>query len=173
MDGCWGDAALSLIFWATSPHLTYPFLIGLPRLIRLGDSSFVSSYFPSWWTVRPRIKIFSPPAPQFPPIRRRPSRPDPFRSGGPPPSWDSRPTPSSSSEENKKCPKRPPSEKAQKSRKSVENEPKTREKKLKKVIFDSSSSFFLTPGPRGSGNPFSDFFRSFLGEAFSTPEEGQ
>ena len=38
----------------------------------------------SWWTFRPRKKIFSPP-PRNPPIRRRPSRPLPSRPGEPPP----------------------------------------------------------------------------------------
>ena len=42
-------------------------------------------------------------------------------------------------------------------------------------VFDTFSALFrpfrafLTPGPRGPGNPFSDFFRSFLGRGLFDP----
>ena len=58
-------------------------------------------------------------------------------------------------------------------RQRVANKQKTPKKTWKMVIFDSFSSFCLTPGPRGSGNPLSDFFRSFLGRGLLTPVGGQ
>ena len=53
-------------------------------------------------------------------------------------------------------------EEAQKKSKKVEKGPKTR-KKLENLSFSTLFRGFSTPGPRGPGNPFSDFFRSFLG----------
>ena len=78
----------------------------------------------SWWTFRPRKKIFSPPPPKSPNSPQTPSRPlgpswkppppSPgiFNKNGPPPSWClGLPLPPSRAEKkkNKKYPKRPPS----------------------------------------------------------------
>ena len=41
-----------------------------------------------------------------------------------------------------------------------------------RIFFDFFRAF-LTTGPRGPGNPFSDFFRRFQAGAFLTPVEGQ
>ena len=45
---------------------------------------------------------------------------------------------------------------------TAENAPEPR-KKLEKLSFSTLFEVFWTPGPRGPGNPFSDFFQSFLG----------
>ena len=51
----------------------------------------------------------------------------------------------------------------EKSRKRVDNEPRTPppQKLAKNVMFDSFSSLFLTPRPRDFENPFSDFVFEF------------
>ena len=63
----------------------------------------------------------------------------------------------------------PPKKKSKTSRKRAKN-PK---KNLKNSHFWLFFAPFLTPGPRGPGNPFSDFFGSFPGEGLLTPVDGQ
>ena len=72
-------------------------------------------------------------------------------------------------ENSEKSPKRgsrglsaPGSKKLKKSRKKVEKGPKTR-KKLEKWSFSTLFRFFFDPRAERPRNPFSDFFRSFLG----------
>ena len=60
--------------------------------------------------------------------------------------------------------------------KKVKNESKTSqkpEKNLKNSHFRLFFEPFLTLGPRGPGNPFSDFFWSFPGKGLLTPVDGQ
>ena len=60
--------------------------------------------------------------------------------------------------------------------KKVKNESKTSRKPEKNLKNSHSRLFFepfLTPGPRGPGNPFSDFFWSLPGKGLLTPVDGQ
>ena len=85
---------------------------------------------PTWWTFRPRKKIFSPPPPKFPNSPQTPSRPL-----GPSPSWRNRPPPLLEFQKKKIRP--PPS------RRLRLPFPLSEQKKIKNIQTSSKPSTFL------------------------------